>query len=52
MVYKVLGFAVWQGGKWYVRRRFRGTSRKLALAGLSAVAAAGVVAAVRQSASE
>jgi hypothetical protein len=29
--YRVLGFAVWQGGKWYLRRRL--AVRRLALKG-------------------
>jgi hypothetical protein len=33
--YKLLGFVVWQGGKWYVRKRLR-PARKLALGGLVA----------------
>ncbi len=33
--YKLLGFVVWQGGKWYLRKRVRG-ARKLALGGLAA----------------
>ena len=48
MAYKVLGFAVWQGGKWYLRRRFSGARRKLVIAGLSAVVLGGVLAAQRQ----
>ena len=35
MAYKLLGFVVWQGGKWYLRRRFQGATRKLAIAGLA-----------------
>jgi hypothetical protein len=30
--YQVLGFAVWKGGKWYLRRRYGDTPRRLALA--------------------
>jgi hypothetical protein len=44
--YKLLGFAVWQVGKWYLRRRLP-SRRALALTaagGLSALAAAGVLA--------
>jgi len=44
--YKLLGFFVWRGAKWYARRRLP-SSRKLALAavgGLSAAGAAGVLA--------
>jgi len=46
MGYKVLGYAVWNGGKWYVRRRYGHLvpSRKVALAGLGAVAVAGFAA--------
>ena len=33
MGYKVLGYAVWQGGKWYVRRRFPHAARNAAVAG-------------------
>jgi hypothetical protein len=42
MGYKILGFAVWQGGKWYLRRRFDGLGRKLAIAGLGGALLAGV----------
>lgn len=48
MGYKALGFIVWQGGKWYARRKFTGTPAKLAVAGLGAAVVAGVVAAGRQ----
>ncbi|MGI8429393.1 MAG: hypothetical protein ACR2OB_08835 [Solirubrobacteraceae bacterium] len=51
MVYKMLGFVVWQGGKWYARRRFRGAGQDLALAAVTAVVAFGVIAAQRRSAS-
>ena len=37
MGYKVLGFAVWQGGKWYVRRRLSGTAPKVAIIGATAL---------------
>jgi hypothetical protein len=33
--YKLLGYAVWHGGKWYLRRRLP-SSRKLVIAGLAA----------------
>jgi hypothetical protein len=44
--YKVLGFAVWQGGKWYLRRRLpsRRTLALSAVGGVSALAAAGLIA--------
>jgi hypothetical protein len=48
MGYRILGYLVWQGGKWYVRRRFRGASRKLALAGVAGLVIAGAVAAQRR----
>ncbi|HEY4896906.1 MAG TPA: hypothetical protein VII01_12540 [Solirubrobacteraceae bacterium] len=38
--YKILGFAVWQGGKWYLRKRLP-SSRALAVSVLSALAAVG-----------
>ena len=40
--YKLLGYAVWQGGKWYMRRRV--PVRKLAFWGL--LAGGGLLAAV------
>ena len=51
MGYKVLGFAVWQGTKWYLRRRMTGVKAKLAVAGVGALVVAGVAAAGRQAAS-
>jgi hypothetical protein len=50
MGYKILGFAVWQGGKWYLRRRLQGARRKAAIGGLAALVIAGAVAAQRQAA--
>ncbi|HTU84615.1 MAG TPA: hypothetical protein VMF57_03515 [Solirubrobacteraceae bacterium] len=35
MRYKVVGFVVWQGGKWYLRRRLRGIGQKVAVAALA-----------------
>jgi hypothetical protein len=51
MGYKILGFAVWHGSKWYVRRRMTGLKAKLAVAGVGALVVAGVAAAGRQAAS-
>jgi hypothetical protein len=51
MGYKILGFAVWQGSKWYMRRRMGGAKAKLAAAGVGALVIAGVAAAGRQAAS-
>ena len=48
MGYKLLGLAVWQGGKWYLRRRIPGVARKAAIAALAGVVIAGVLAAQRQ----
>ncbi|HEX7292847.1 MAG TPA: hypothetical protein VF250_17125 [Conexibacter sp.] len=47
--YKALGFAVWRGGMWYLRRRY-GLARRVGtgLLAASAVAAAGAVAARRR----
>jgi hypothetical protein len=44
MGYKILGYAVWRGGKWYLRRRFPGAGRKAAVAGGVGVLVAGGVA--------
>jgi hypothetical protein len=40
--YRLLGFAVWRAGKWYLRRRLPST-RKLALGGVAGVGAVSVV---------
>jgi hypothetical protein len=47
MAYKLLGYVVWRGSKWYIRRRFSGTRSKLALAAVSTALVAGLVAAQR-----
>ena len=39
MGYKLLGYAVWQGGKWYVRRRLPVVPARVAIA----TAASGLV---------
>jgi hypothetical protein len=49
MGYKVLGFAVWHGGKWYLRRRYAGTARKVAIGALGVALIAGLLAAQRRS---
>lgn len=51
MGYKLLGFAVWQGSKWYVRRRISGVGAKVAIAGVGAAVVAGVLVAGRQATS-
>jgi hypothetical protein len=48
MGYKVLGFIIWQGGKWYVRRRYTGAPAKAALVGVGAAVVTGAVLAGRQ----
>ena len=44
MGYKLLGFAVWQGAKWYLRRRVPNAGRNVAIAGLAGSLIAGGVA--------
>jgi hypothetical protein len=51
MRYKILGYAVWQGGKWYARRRVGDTKSKAAIVGAGALVLAGVAIAGRQTAS-
>ena len=48
MGYKVLGFVVWQGGKWWVRRKMSGAPAKAAMAGVGAAVLGGAVLAGRQ----
>lgn len=48
MGYKLLGFVVWQGGKWYLRKRVSGAARKAAIAGLAAAVVGGLIAVQRQ----
>lgn len=43
MYYKALGWAVWKGGTWYLRRRYGHAPKKI---GASALAAAGVAVAI------
>jgi hypothetical protein len=50
MGYKVLGFTVWQGIKWYLRRRL-GVRGKVAIAGVGAAVVVGVLLAGRQATS-
>jgi hypothetical protein len=53
MGYKFLGYAVWQGTKWYLRRRRvdMNTGKKVAIVGAAGALVAGAVAAGRQAAS-
>jgi hypothetical protein len=48
MGYKLLGYVVWQGGKWYVRRRYGHAPRKLLAGGIVALAVAGALVGQRQ----
>ena len=48
MGYKLLGYVVWQDGKWYLRRRFGGALRKLLAGGIVALAVGGALVAQRQ----
>lgn len=48
MGYRVLGFTVWKGAKWYVRRRYGSAPRKLAAGAAVAAAVAGLIAAQRR----
>jgi hypothetical protein len=52
MGYKALGFLVWQGGKWYARRKLSGTATRLAAAGLGVAAVGALIAAGRQAAGD
>jgi hypothetical protein len=51
MGYKALGFVVWQGGKWWARRKLSGATAKFAVAGLGAAVVAGVLVAGKQATS-
>ncbi len=48
MGYKALGFIVWQGGKWWARRKLSATTSRFAVAGLGAAVIAGVLVAGRR----
>ena len=52
MKYKVLGFAVWNGGKWYLHRRYGDAPRKLLAAAAVGAVAVGAVVAQRRASSE
>lgn len=51
MGYKLLGFVVWHGAKWYARRRIGALRGKIAVIGVGAAVVAGAAAAGRQAAS-
>lgn len=46
--YQALGFAVWNGAKWYLRRRYGNVPRRLALGGLVVAAVAALAVAGRR----
>ncbi|MDQ6805961.1 MAG: hypothetical protein M3065_13560 [Actinomycetota bacterium] len=48
MKYKLLGFTVWNGARWYLRRRYGGKARKIFAAGVIAAVAAGTAFAQRR----
>jgi hypothetical protein len=43
--YRILGYAVWRGGKWYLRQRLP-SRRSLALTGLASIGTLGALVAV------
>jgi hypothetical protein len=45
--YKLLGYIVWNAGKWYVRRRARDARREIAVAAVTGLVLAGVAAGAR-----
>ena len=47
MGYKLVGYIVWKGGKWYVRRRAHEARRSLAIGAVVALVLAGVLTAPR-----
>ena len=52
MAYKLLGMVVWNGAKWYLRRRYGNTPRKVAAGVVVAGALTAGVAAARQARSD
>ncbi len=48
MGYKILGYMVWQGAKWYARRRVRDSRRNIAIGAVGALVLAGALAASKQ----
>ncbi|MHB1571105.1 MAG: hypothetical protein ACYCXW_22470 [Solirubrobacteraceae bacterium] len=45
MAYKLLGFVVWRGARWYLRRRARAARRQIAVGAVGLAVAAGLAAA-------
>ena len=52
MGYKILGYLVWRGGKWYARRRLQGARRTAAITAVGALVLAGLLGASRQRAAQ
>jgi hypothetical protein len=52
MGYKLLGYIVWNAGKWYARRRARDARHGIVLAVLGGLVLAGIAAAARQRAAQ
>jgi hypothetical protein len=50
MQYRVLGFVVWKGATWYVRRRYGTAPKKMAAGGLVAAVLAALLLVQRRSA--
>jgi hypothetical protein len=48
MGYKLLGYLVWQGGKWYARRRLRGARRTVVISAAVALVLVVALGASRQ----
>ena len=51
MGYKLLGFLVWRGARWYLQRRYGGAPRKVFAGGVIALVLAGAIVAQRQASS-
>ena len=50
--YQLLGFGVWNGANWYVRRRYCDTPRKLAVGGVVALLLGALLFAQRRASSD
>jgi hypothetical protein len=50
--YQTLGFAVWQGGKFFIRRRYGDKPRKVALGGMLFAVLAALVLAGRKASTQ
>jgi hypothetical protein len=48
IAYQLLGFAVWRSAMWYLRRRFGGASRKIAVGALLAAMLAALLLGARR----